>query len=63
MALSFIRFSISRFFQGKVYNNNGGVQRETMNKVQVGRASVNPAVAALRSRMPKPAVEVVVDDY
>ena len=58
-----IRFSISRFFQGKVYNNNGGVQRETMNKVQVGRVSVNPAVAALRSRMPKPATEVVVDDY
>ena len=58
-----IRFSISRFFQGKVYNNNGGVQRETMNKVQLGRVSMNPAVAALRSRLPKPASEVVIDDY
>ena len=59
-----IRFSVSRFFKGKVFNNQGGsVQRETMNRVQVGKASVNPAVAALRSRMPKPATEVVVDDY
>ena len=58
-----IRFSISRFFQGKIYNNDGGVQRETMNNAQVGRPTVNPAVAALRSRMPKPPTEVVVDDY
>ena len=59
-----IRFSVSRFFKGKVFNNQGGsVQRETMNRVQVGKASVNPAVAALRNRMPKPATEVVVDDY
>ena len=29
----------------------------------MGPISVNPAVAALRSRMPKPATEVVVDDY
>lgn len=58
-----IRFSISRFFQGKVYSNQGGVQRETMNRVQVGQASVNPAVAALRSRMPKPEVKATHDDY
>ena len=58
-----IRFSVSRFFQGKVYSNQGGVKRETMNKVQVGKPAVNPAVAALRNRMPKPAAEVVVDDY
>ena len=31
-----IRFSVSRFFKGKVFNNQGGsVQRESMNKVQV----------------------------
>ena len=58
-----IRFSISRFFQGKLYSNQGGVQRETMNKVQLGRVAVNPAVAALRSRMPKPVTEVASDDY
>ena len=29
-------FSVSRFLEGKVFNNQGGsVQRETMNKVQV----------------------------
>ena len=58
-----IRFSISRFFQGKLYSNQGGVQRETMNKVQLGRVAVNPAVAALRNRMPKPVTEVASDDY
>ena len=58
-----IRFSVSRFFEGKIYSNQNGVQRETMNKVQVSKPAVNPAVAALRNRMPKPATEVVVDDY
>jgi len=39
-----IRFSISRFFQGKLYSNQGGVQRESMNKGQLRRVAVNPVV-------------------
>ena len=57
-----IRFSVSRFFKGKTYSNNGGVQRETMRSVSVGQPSINPAVAALRNRLPK-AAQVVSDDY
>ncbi|QNI54958.1 hypothetical protein SynBIOSE41_02459 [Synechococcus sp. BIOS-E4-1] len=57
-----IRFSVSRFFYAKTFSNSGGVQRETMQRPQVGQASINPAVAALRNRMPK-AQEVAVDDY
>ena len=58
-----IRFSMSRFFKGKTYSSQGGVQRETMRPAKVGQATVNPAVAALRSRMPKNTTEVVADDY
>ena len=57
-----IRFSVSRFFKSKTYNNSGGVQRETMQRPQVGQSAINPAVAALRSRLPK-TQQVEVDDY